>query len=85
MKRTLATVPGKFNTHRMVADYLNSAYRPLGQRVALLRANEFNDARVLAARHMWLKEAWNKVRIEEVSVTDTNSPTRTNIETTHSS
>ncbi|MCZ6786879.1 MAG: alpha-glucan family phosphorylase, partial [Planctomycetota bacterium] len=73
MKRTLATVPGKFNTHRMVGDYLNGSYRPLGQRAALLRANEFNDARVLAARHMWLKDAWNKVRIEEVSVTDLSS------------
>jgi len=70
MKRTLATVPGVFNTWRMVEDYVRFAYADLGREAERLAANEFAAAREKTAHYARLKQAWEGVGIEDVSVTD---------------
>ncbi|MHC4341076.1 MAG: alpha-glucan family phosphorylase, partial [Planctomycetota bacterium] len=70
VKRALATVPRQFTTHRMVADYVHLAYAPLGEHARALSAEEFAGARAKAERLAHLRDAWQEVRIEDVSVTD---------------
>lgn len=70
MRHTLATVPGQFNTHRMVDDYARLAYEPLGKEHARLAADEYAAARERVKRHQRLREAWEQVRIEDVAVPD---------------
>jgi len=70
MKRTLATVPGVFNTDRMVEDYVRFAYADLGKEAQNLARDEFAAARQKTARYARFKQAWGGVGIEDVSVTD---------------
>ncbi|MHC4135747.1 MAG: alpha-glucan family phosphorylase [Planctomycetota bacterium] len=70
MKHTLATVPGRFNTHRMVGDYVRTAYAPLDAAVAALVADDYAGARERAAQYARLREAWSDVQIEDLSVSD---------------
>ncbi|MGQ0614542.1 MAG: alpha-glucan family phosphorylase [Planctomycetaceae bacterium] len=69
-RRALQTVPAHFNTHRMVGEYLRSCYEPLARERARLVEPAYEGARALAARHRRLREAWSRVEIAEVSVTD---------------
>ncbi len=70
MKRSIATVPGTFNTHRMVSDYVRFAYAPLGNEVAGMVGDDYRLAKARAARHAVLRAAWESVKIEDLSVTD---------------
>jgi alpha-glucan phosphorylase-like protein len=70
MKHTLATVPGRFNTHRMVGDYVRTAYAPLDAAVRELVADDYAGARERAAQYARLREAWRDVHIEDLSVSD---------------
>jgi starch phosphorylase len=70
MRHTLATVPLQFNTHRMVDDYCRLAYVPLGAEHARLAREEYAGAKERVRRHTRLEEAWEKVKIEDVSVPD---------------
>ncbi|HEX5139069.1 MAG TPA: alpha-glucan family phosphorylase [Planctomycetota bacterium] len=70
MKNAWATIPDEFNTHRMVEEYLRTAYVPLAQETAKIVKDGFAEARERAKHHAQLTEAWKDVRIEDVSVTD---------------
>jgi len=70
MRHTLATVPGQFNTHRMLQDYSRLAYVPRGQELAALESDGYAVARERVGRHGRLRDSWNDVRIEDVSVSD---------------
>jgi phosphorylase/glycogen(starch) synthase len=69
-RHTLATVPAVFNTNRMVSDYARFGYRPLGERLETVAADEYRGARERAARHARLKRDWEGLFIDKVSVTD---------------
>ena len=70
MRRSIATVPPFFSTHRMVSDYAKFGYAPLGKSSVALRADSFAAARKQAADEERLRAAWPEVRIENVAVTD---------------
>ncbi|MHC4666807.1 MAG: alpha-glucan family phosphorylase [Planctomycetota bacterium] len=70
MKHTLATIPGQFNTHRMLEDYVRTAYAPLAAALTELERDDYVGARERAGRYAHLREAWRDVHIEDLSVTD---------------
>jgi phosphorylase/glycogen(starch) synthase len=70
MKNTWATIPDQFNTHRMVEEYVRTAYVPLAHENARLVKDGFAGARERAKLHARLTDAWKDVHIEDVSVTD---------------
>ncbi|MHC4408484.1 MAG: alpha-glucan family phosphorylase [Planctomycetota bacterium] len=70
MRRSMTTVPAFFSTHRMVTDYSNFGYKPLGAAHERLEANDFGEARAIAARKEKLERAWRSVQIDDLSVTD---------------
>jgi len=70
VKRSLATVPSFFNTHRMVGEYLRSSYAPLAKAAARLSEREFAGARAETARKKRIRDSWKDVHITNVSVTD---------------
>ncbi|MHC4452028.1 MAG: alpha-glucan family phosphorylase [Planctomycetota bacterium] len=70
MRRSMTTVPAFFSTHRMVTDYSNFGYKPLGAAHERLEANDFGEARAIAARKEKLELAWKSVQIDDLSVTD---------------
>jgi len=70
MRRSMATIPAFFSTHRMVSDYAEFGYAPLGKRARELSAESYRVARDQAAREERLLKAWSTVRIDTVSVTD---------------
>jgi len=70
MKQTLATIPPQFNTHRMLGDYVRTAYAPLGRNHEKLRGDGFAAVRRVTERHQRLRDAWREVHIEDVSVSD---------------
>jgi len=70
MRRSMCSVPAFFSTNRMVSDYVDFGYRPLGETSAKLSANQFREAREVAARRERLRAAWDGVSLENVSVTD---------------
>ncbi len=70
MKSAWATIPDEFNTHRMVEEYVRTAYVPLAQEVARVAKDGFAGARERARIHAQISDAWKNVHIEDVSVTD---------------
>jgi phosphorylase/glycogen(starch) synthase len=70
MRRSMCTVPAFFSTNRMVSDYVDFGYQPLGETNAKLSANQYREARKVAARREKLRAAWDGVSLEDVSVTD---------------
>jgi starch phosphorylase len=75
MRRSMTTVPAFFSTHRMVTDYAEFGYRPLGEAHARLESDDFRVAREIAARKEKLLHAWKGVRIENLTVTDATNGT----------
>ena len=67
-KRTIATMAGKFSSHRMVEDYTRKLYRPAMARYTHLAANSGEGARNMTSWLNHLEEIWGDVRIEEVSI-----------------
>jgi len=70
MRRSMTTVPAFFSSHRMVEDYAERGYVPLGESGARLAADDFREARAIAEHKEKLREAWDGVRIENLAVTD---------------
>jgi len=70
MRRSMATVPAFFSTHRMVSDYVEFGYAPLGERARELSEDSYREARDQAQREERLLQAWSQVRIDTVAVTD---------------
>jgi len=76
MRESVATIPPEFNTNRMVGEYLETAYRPLGVAAAEVERDEYFLAKERARTYARIREGWSGVRIEDLSVTD---PTRGSI------
>ncbi|MEM8885441.1 MAG: hypothetical protein AAGD14_15355, partial [Planctomycetota bacterium] len=56
--------------HREILEF---GYRPLGALGAAMRKDRFQEARAIARRKEELRREWDGVRIENLSVTETNS------------
>jgi starch phosphorylase len=66
MKRTISTLAPVFNTSRMVAEYMTSAYWPSAQRFSRLSAENLKKAQELAGWRRRLQQGWRQVRVEHV-------------------
>ena len=66
MKRSIATVGARFNTHRMVEDYTRKCYLPAHERHATLTADHTHRGKALAEWRSRVARAWHDVRFGQV-------------------
>jgi len=63
MKRSMQTLASRFNSHRMVQDYLHQSYLPLAQQWDQIQADRFLGAKDLQAWLQRIRRHWNELRI----------------------
>jgi starch phosphorylase len=66
MKRSIRELSPVFNTQRMVRQYFEEAYRPVGTRQEALRAGNFARAHALADFKQRLARQWDRVFVRSV-------------------
>jgi starch phosphorylase len=66
MKESISSLCHYFNTNRMVAEYTDRFYMPALKRYNLLSADDFAEAKDMAAWRRRLHTAWSQVRVESV-------------------
>jgi len=67
MKTSLEHLCYFFNTHRMVREYVESAYLPADERFRQMREGDFACAKTLAGWRERVRSAWHEIRIEPIS------------------
>ncbi len=70
VRHNLATIPGVFNTDRMVSEYLERAYLPLAADFFALRAEGGAVARQQAAERSRQRRAFEELRIVSASISE---------------
>lgn len=70
MAHCLATLPPRFNTDRMVHDYVERAYRPLAQHYRVLQAEQKAPSRRRAREFVRVQSGFEKVRITAASTVE---------------
>jgi glycogen phosphorylase len=65
MKRSMQTLASRFNSHRMVQDYVHHFYFPLAQQWDRIQSNQFRGARDLKTWLQRIGHHWNELRILE--------------------
>ena len=68
MKQSIQTFAPRFNTNRMVRDYVEKAYRPAAARRARFSADDAAAARGLGEWKRRVSQAWGKVRILQTQI-----------------
>ncbi len=66
MKRCIAGLASKYNSNRMVIDYVENHYADCHQAAEKLAANNLADASGLADHLRTLRERWHEVAVEDV-------------------
>jgi len=66
IKNTIAQVASNFTTNRMLTDYLNQYYLPLSARKAVMRADNFKNAKAMAAWKQLVREEWQHIEVLSV-------------------
>jgi len=67
-KRSIMTLLPRFNSQRMVGEYLNRFYVPASRRHGEFVANQYGLARELAAWKRRVRDAWGKVSIRALDL-----------------
>ena len=62
-KRSIATVAPRFNSVRMVGEYVTKFYQPAAGQWLRFQANDYANARRLAAWKTQIRSAWNGVKL----------------------
>ena len=62
IKNTIAKVACDFTTNRMLTDYMNQYYAPQAVRVTAFKADDYAEARELAAWKVRVRREWENVR-----------------------
>jgi glucan phosphorylase len=70
IKNTFAEVVPLFTTKRMMKDYFTRYYLPQSERTALLKADNFKQARELAAWKGKILNVWNSIEVKNIQVSD---------------
>jgi glycogen phosphorylase len=65
MKRSMQTLAARFNTHRMLEDYIHRFYLPSALDWNRIEDREFQGARDLTTWTRYMKENWSHIRILE--------------------
>jgi starch phosphorylase len=67
MKASIGSLCHRYNSNRMVWEYLTTFYAPIDARARRLRSDEYQRARALAAYRARLQQAWPAVRVRSAS------------------
>ena len=70
MKRSIETLAARFNSHRMVQDYVHQFYIPLALQWSQIRSNHFQGGRDLTVWAERLRKNWSGLRILETRTND---------------
>ena len=70
MKRSIETLAARFNSHRMVQDYVHQFYIPLALQWNQIRSNHFQGGRDLTVWAERLRKNWSGLRITEIRTND---------------
>ncbi|WP_126443993.1 alpha-glucan family phosphorylase [Sulfuricystis multivorans] len=65
-KRSIATITPRFNSQRMVGEYLHKFYAPADQQWRKKSADGYAAARTLAGWKQKVRQAWPKVRLRRI-------------------
>ena len=68
MKASMAAICPKFNTNRMVHDYIEQSYRPCAERWLTLTADNFPEVRELASWKARIRKHWPSIKINKVEM-----------------
>jgi starch phosphorylase len=68
MKNSIAFIAPRFNTHRMVAEYTRRFYNPAAATWNRLTSSSMARAKALAAWKTDIRDAWNELAIQDVTV-----------------
>ena len=63
IKNTIAQVACEFTTNRMLTDYMNQFYAPQAVRAAEMKADDFKEAREIAAWKKHVRRSWDDVQV----------------------
>jgi phosphorylase/glycogen(starch) synthase len=72
IKNTIAQVACNFTTNRMLTDYINQYYEPQAKGADAVKADDFAEARELAAWKTRVRREWENVRLVSRSEPATN-------------
>ena len=73
IKNCVAQVACNFTTNRMLTDYIDQYYVPQAERVDGIVADDYAQAREIAAWKKKLRREWKNVEVVSVSMPDSNS------------
>jgi phosphorylase/glycogen(starch) synthase len=73
IKNCVAQVACNFTTNRMLTDYIDQYYVPQAERVDAVVADDFAQAREIAAWKKRLRREWKNVEVVSVNMPDSNS------------
>ncbi len=73
IKNCIAQVACDFTTNRMLTDYINQYYVPQAERVDGIVADDYAEAREIAAWKKRLRREWKNVEVVSVNMPDSNS------------
>ena len=68
MKRSLQTICPVFNSHRMVSEYIESAYVPAARSSEHLQADNYALLREMVAWKRQISQDWDKIAVKNVEV-----------------
>jgi starch phosphorylase len=69
----LATIPSKFNTDRMVREYTDRAYIPLGASWFSMQRDRFEPARKRSERAQAIRKGFESLKIKEAQIADVSA------------
>lgn len=72
VKYCISDIAKQFNTNRMLNDYIRQYYLPLAERSAKLAANDFAEAKEIAAWKDKMRKAWDGVNVLKIKQFDLN-------------
>jgi starch phosphorylase len=76
MKRSLVSLCAYFNSHRMVSDYVETAYIPAARNVAALEADGYAELKRMASWRESVRSRWDAVKVLDVQVGNGENPTK---------
>jgi glycogen phosphorylase len=68
VKRSIQTVCPVFNSHRMVSDYIETAYVPAARNFSELRANNYEILRRMVSWKTRIRDDWGKISVRNVEI-----------------
>jgi glycogen phosphorylase len=74
MKRSLCTICPVFNAHRMVSDYIESAYVPANYAGSRLKENNYASLKQMVAWKRRIQGDWDKIAIKTVEIENNGEP-----------